>query len=211
MLDAIGLTKKDRDGYRLRPDNGERLRLQIDVAQTLTPTWPAQVEMVIQQWRAVGIAADPRLLERSLFFTRVRNDQHQVVIFSNSGSESLFLYPILALPVDPAGSLMGTAYSQWFASGGTSGTKPDDVDLLRIYDLMRSAPSQPEAERNATAQEIWRLVADKKWQIGLVGQAPGSQGSRIVSDRLENIPARVCISQHCRPPWSARPEQWFYK
>ncbi|MEI7713733.1 MAG: ABC transporter substrate-binding protein [Rhodospirillales bacterium] len=211
MLDAIGLTKKDRDGYRLRPDNGERLRLQIDVAQTLTPTWPAQVEMVIQQWRAVGIAADPRLLERSLFFARVRNDQHQVVIFSNSGSESLFLYPILALPVDPAGSLMGTAYSQWFASGGTSGTKPDDLDLLHIYELMRSAPSQPEAERNATAQEIWRLVADKKWQIGLVGQAPGSQGSRIVSDRLENIPARVCISQHCRPPWSARPEQWFYK
>jgi hypothetical protein len=53
--------------------------------------------MVIQQWRAVGIAADPQLLERSLFFTRVRNasslfftrvrnDRHQVVIFSNSGS-----------------------------------------------------------------------------------------------------------------------------
>ncbi len=211
MLDAIGLTKKDREGYRLRPDNGERLRLQIDVAQTLTPTWPAQVEMVIQQWRAVGIAADLKLLERSLFFTRIRNDQHQMVIFSNSGSESLFLYPVLALPVDPSGSLMGTAYSQWFASGGTSGTKPSDPSLLRIYELMRAAPSLPEAQRNETVQEIWRLVADQKWQIGLVGQAPGSQGSRVVSDRLENIPDRVCISQHCRPPWSARPEQWFYK
>jgi hypothetical protein len=44
-----------------------------------------------------------------------------------------------------------------------------------------------------------------------VGQAPGSQGSRVVSDRMENVPARVCISQHCRPPWSARPEQWFFR
>jgi peptide/nickel transport system substrate-binding protein len=60
--------------------------------------------MVIRQWRAVGIAADPKLLERSLFFSRVRNDQHQMVILSDDGSESLFLYPLLALPVDPAGS-----------------------------------------------------------------------------------------------------------
>ncbi len=211
MLDAIGLTKKDREGYRLRTDNGERLRLQIDVAQTLTPTWPQQVEMVIQQWRTVGIAADLKLLERSLFFTRVRNDQHQMLIFSNSGSESLFLFPVLALPVDPAGSLMGSAWSQWYASDGKAGMKPDDPGMLRVYDLLRLAGSKPEAERNAIAQEIWRIVAEAKWQIGLVGQAPGSQGSRVVSDRLENIPGRVCISQHCRPPWSARPEQWFFR
>jgi len=211
MLDAIGLAKKDREGYRLRTDNGERLRIQVDVAQTLNPTWPQQVEMVIQQWRAVGIAADMKLLERSLFFTRVRNDQHQMVLFSNSGSESLFLFPTLAVPVDPGGSLMGSAYSLWYTSGGTAGLKPEDPALLRVYDLMRTAPSKPEEERNEAAREIWRVIADAKWQIGLVGQAPGSQGNRVVSDRLGNIPERICISQHCRPPWSARPEQWFFR
>ena len=211
MLDSIGLTKKDRDGYRLRTDNGERLRIQIDVAQTLNPTWPQQVEMVIQQWRAIGIAADLKLLERSLFYTRARNDQHQMVIFSNSGSESLFLTPTLVLPVDPQSSLMGGAWSQWFASNGASGIKPDDPDMLRVYDLLRSGSTQKEAERDATAQEIWRIVANAKWQIGIAGQAPGSQGNRIVSNKLENIPGRICISQHCRPPWSARPEQWFFK
>ena len=211
MLDAIGLNKKDSQGYRLRTDNGERLRLQVDVAQTLTPTWPQQVEMVIQQWRAVGIAADLKLMERSLFFTRIRNDQHQMAMFSNSGSESIFLYGVLALPVDPAASLMGTAYSLWFASNGSAGTKPTQPELLRVYELLRLAPSLPEAERNKAAQEIWRLVTDQKYQIGLVGQAPGSQGNRVVSDRLENVAERVCISQHCRPPWSARPEQWYFR
>jgi peptide/nickel transport system substrate-binding protein len=211
MLDAIGLTKKDSEGYRLRSDNGERLRIQIDVAQTLNPSWPQQVEMVIQQWRAVGIAGDLKIFERSLFFTRVRGDQHQMVIFSNSGSDSLYLYPVLALPVDPAASLMGSAYSQWYASGGTKGLKPAQPEMLRVFELMRAAPSQPEAQRNEFAREIWRIVTEQKWQIGLVGQAPGSQGTRVVSDRLENVPGRVCISQHCRPPWSARPEQWFYK
>lgn len=118
---------------------------------------------------------------------------------------------MLALPVEPARSLMGSAYSQWYASGGSAGLKPTDPALLRVYELMRTAPSQPEARRNEFAQEIWLLAADQKWQIGLLGQAPGSQGIRIVSDRVENVPSRVCISQHCRPPWSARPEQCYFR
>ena len=76
---------------------------------------------------------------------------------------------------------------------------------------MRAAPSKPDDERNRMAQEIWRLTANNKWQIGLVGQAPGSQGNRVVSDKVENVASRICISQHCRPPWSARPEQWFFQ
>src|SRR5262249_14932961 len=61
MLDAIGLSKRDKVGFRVRTDNGQRLRLQIDVAQTLTPTWPQQVEMIVQQWKAIGIWADAKL------------------------------------------------------------------------------------------------------------------------------------------------------
>ena len=36
----------------------------------------------------------------------------------------------------------------------------DDEPLARkrIYDLLRSAGSQPEEERNATAREIWRIA-----------------------------------------------------
>ena len=112
---------------------------------------------------------------------------------------------------DPSASIMGAAYAQWYVSGGTRGLQPTDRILLRIYELMQTAPGKPEPERNALAREIWKLIADQKWQIGMVGQAPGSQGARVVTKRLENIPARVCISHHCRPPWSARPEQWFYK
>jgi hypothetical protein len=67
VLDGIGLKKRDAEGFRVRTDNGERLRVQIDVPQTLSPTWPQQAEMIVQQWRAIGIAADMRLLERNLF------------------------------------------------------------------------------------------------------------------------------------------------
>ena len=211
MLDAIGLTKKDSEGYRVRSDNGERLRLQIDVAQTLTPTWPAQAEMIIQQWRAVGIAADAKLLERSLFYTRVRNDQNQMTIFSNGGSESMYLYSVPVLPTDPQSSQLGAGIAQWYVSNGSAGIKPSDPEMLRAFDLMRSASGQKVAVRNKTAQEIWKIHVEQQYSIGLVGLSPANMGTRVVSNRLENVPGRTCISQHCRTPWSGHPEQGFYK
>jgi peptide/nickel transport system substrate-binding protein len=211
MLDAIGLKKKDAEGFRLRTDNGERLRLQIDVAQTLSPTWPQQAEMIIQQWRAIGIWADMRLFERSLFYTRVRNDQNQIVLWSNNGSESMYLYTIPVLPIDPQSSFGGAAYAQWYASNGAIGIKPTDPELLKGFDLLRSAASQPEERRVQIAQEIWKLLVDQVWSIGVVGQSPAYMGTRVVNERLENVPARTCVSQHCRTPWSGHPEQWYYR
>jgi peptide/nickel transport system substrate-binding protein len=211
MLDAIGLSKKDAEGFRLRSDNGQRLRLQIDVGQTLSPTWPQQTEMIIQQWRKIGIWADMKVFERLLFYTRVRNDQNQMVIWSNNGSESLFLYTLPVLPVDPQSSFGGAALAQWYASNGTAGIKPTDAMLLKGFDLLRSAVGQPEARRTEIAQELWRMLVDQVWSIGLVGQSPAYMGTRVVNERLENVPARTCTSQHCRTPWSGHPEQWYYK
>ena len=211
MLDAIGLKKKDAEGFRLRTDNGERLRLQIDVAQTLSPTWPQQAEMIIQQWRAIGIWADMRLFERSLFYTRVRNDQNQIVLWSNNGSESLYLYTIPVLPIDPQSSFGGAAYAQWYASNGAAGIKPTDPELLKGFELLRGAASQPEEKRTEIAQEIWKLLVDQVWSIGVVGQSPAYMGTRVVNERLENVPERTCVSQHCRTPWSGHPEQWYYR
>ena len=211
MLDAVGLAKRDAGGFRLRTDNGQRLRLQLDVGQTLSPTWPQQAEMIVQQWKAVGIAADVKVFERSLLFTRMRNDQHQMMLWTNNGTESLFLYPVLALPADPSTGYFGTANALWYSSDGAAGIKPREPELLRAYELMRRAATEPQEQRDKTAQEIWRLAVDGAWGLGLVGQSPAFMGVRLVSDRLENVPDRVCISQHCRTPWSAHPEQWYFR
>ena len=211
MLDKIGLAKKDSEGYRLRTDNGQRLRLQLDIGQTLSPTWPQQGEMIVQQWKAIGIAVDEKVFERSLLFTRMRNDQHQFLIWTNNGTESLFLYPVLALPVDATTGYFGAANALWYNSNGASGTKPREPELLRAYELLRRAAGEPQEQRDKTAQELWRLIVEQAWGLGMVGQSPAFMGVRLVNDRLENVPERICISQHCRTPWSAHPEQWYFR
>jgi peptide/nickel transport system substrate-binding protein len=167
--------------------------------------------MIRQQWKAIGIDADIKLLERSLFYSRTRLDQNQAAISSNGGSESLFLFTIAALPVDPSTSLNGAGHALWYTTNGAQGIAPTDEAELRAYALYRSAAGLPEAERTKVAQEIWKIAADQVWSIGLVGQSPAYMGTRVVNARLENVPERTCTSQHCRTPWSGHPEQWFYK
>jgi len=211
MLDGLGLTRKDREGYRLRRDNGQRLRLEITVAQTLSPTWPQQAEMIVQHWRQIGIAGDVKVQERSLALTRARNDQTQILLWTNNGTESLYLYPRYCLPVDPTAGVMGNGYALWFASNGERGIRPAEPEMLKAFDLMRQATGQREEERNRTAQEIWKLAVEQQWGIGLVGLSPAFMGVRVVSERLENVPGRTGISQHIRTPWGAHPEQWYFK
>jgi chlorite dismutase len=82
---------------------------------------------------------------------------------------------------------------------------------LKGFEMLRGAVSQPQERRTQIAQEIWKLLVDQVWSIGIVGQSPAYMGTRVVNERLENVPARTCISQHCRTPFSGHPEQWYYR
>jgi peptide/nickel transport system substrate-binding protein len=210
MLDSLGLTKKDGEGFRVRSDNGERLRIQIQAVKAFMP-WPAQAEMVAQQWRKIGIWAEAKEMERNLAFTRARNNEHHIQVWTNGGTEILYLFPRHAIPVDPTEAFMGPEYAVWYASGGKQGRKPDDPNLLKIYDLYGSAAGKQEAERIKIAHDIWKIMADQQYGIGTVGQSPGLMGVRIASNKLGNIPSRVCIAQHCRTPGGSHPETWFFK
>jgi peptide/nickel transport system substrate-binding protein len=210
LLDGIGLTKKDGDGFRLRTDNGERLRIEIMATQSFMP-YPKQGEMIADQWKKIGIWAEVKEVERNLAMTRVRNNDHHIFMWSNGGTELLYLFPRHAIPVDPTEAYMGPLFAQWYASNGAQGEKPVDPNWLKIFDLFRSAASQQTEERYKTAQEIWKILVDQQYGIGIAGQSPAFMGVRLVSNKLGNIPSRVCIAQHCRTPGGSHPETWYFK
>lgn len=211
MLDAIGLSKKDAEGFRLRTDNGQRLRIEILVSQTLSPTWPQQAEMIVQQWRKIGIAGDVRVLERSLADSRLRGDLHQLFMWMNIGTDQMFLQPRYVLPMEPGFGAISASISRWYTSGGTTGTKPSEPEMLKALDIFKAATQLSDTDRVKSAQEIWKLFVEQQWGIGLVGQSPAILGVRVVNTKLGNIPARTCISQHCRTPGGAHPEQWYFR
>lgn len=210
LLDGLGLIKKDSDGYRLRPDNGKRVVIEL-LAIKAFMDWPKHAEMIAQHWRKIGIYGDVKESERGLAFQRVLSGDHHMLVWTNGGTELLYLYPTWALPTDVSNGAYGVEHAKWYASNGTQGTKPTDPMMLKALELFRGAAGQQEADRNKTAQEIWKIMVDQQFHIGVCGQSPALMGVRLASRRLANIPGRVCIAQHCRTPGSSHPESWFYK
>ena len=210
MLDAIGLSKKDSEGFRLRTDNGQRLRFEIQVIASILP-YDKHAEMITAQWRKVGIAADPKLVERNLGYTKLRSSKEQMSMWSGNGAEQVFLKSMMVVPTDPELSMMGNFNALWYVSNGKEGVKPTNAAMLKTMDIMRSAPGLPPEKLKEAGKEIWRLVIDEQYAVGLVGQSPASLGTRVVSNRMGNVPERTCIALHCRSPAGAHPETWYIK
>ena len=211
ILDKLGYTKKDNDGYRLRLDGKGRLRLEmITVPGSFVPYTPMG-EMVKQQWKKIGIDLDIKETERNLAFGKDANDEVQMITWSNDGSEMLYLFARHALPVDAAECHMGMAYAQWFASNGTQGKKPEDPEMLRAMDLFRAAMTQKEEDQIKSAKEIWKIVVEQQWSIGVVGQSPAFMGVRIVKNNMGNVPERQVNAQHARTPYTSGPQTFYFK
>ena len=161
LLDKIGLTKKDGEGYRLRTDGKGRLRIELQTSAGAFIPHTQIAEMIKEQWKKIGIQADLKEMERSLFFTRVAGNEHQIALWANDGSEVLYLFPRHALPVDPAEALMGHPIARWYATSGAAGQGPDDTPLLKALEMFRTADGKKPEERIKIAQEIFKIMIDE--------------------------------------------------
>ena len=64
--------------------------------------------------------------------------------------------------------MMGPFIGRWYASGGAQGVKPEDPQLIKALELYRSAFGQEDAQRVATAKEVWKILAET-YTVGTVG------------------------------------------
>jgi peptide/nickel transport system substrate-binding protein len=211
LLDGLGLTKKDAEGFRMRADGKGRLRLELITVGGQFVEYTKIGEMVKQQWRRIGVDLDVKELERNLAFTRDANNENQLITWATDGSEMLLLFPRHAIPIDAAESHMGMAYAQWYASNGARGTKPEDPEMLKAFDFIRKAYASDEAGQIANAKEAWKIITEQAWSIGTVGQSPAFMGVRLVKNNMGNVPERQINAQHVRTPFSSQPATFYFK
>ena len=78
LLDQVGLDKRDKDGFRLRPD-GKTLQLNIEYWQGITPATDPMLELIKEYWEAVGLKTILKPQERSLHNARQRSSEHGIM------------------------------------------------------------------------------------------------------------------------------------
>ena len=181
LLDAIGLTQRDGDGFRLRPD-GKTLSLLLDSPGEKTATIDS-IELVIEYWGDIGIKAAANHTERSAYRARRNANETQI----NVWEMGFMMYPSnpLFLIASSSGSDFGPDLGVWYNTGGAEGQEPPEAmkEALSAYDQIKQTPDTE--KKNELFHRILELQAENIWVLGLVG---GVKETLIVKNHLRNVP-----------------------
>jgi peptide/nickel transport system substrate-binding protein len=210
MLDAIGLDKKDANGWRLRTD-GSNKALTLEVT-----TWSGQfvqytqiMETIGEMWQKIGIKLIVKEVERGLGIQLNQGNKTQMWAWNNDGSEHMFTFPAHVFPFDER-SANGSLNGLWFQSNGAKGEEPLPF-IKEIMAKWRRAFGVPRAERIKLGREIWEIAADEVHIIGVIGLGPAAMGVRVAKTDLGNIPSRQYNSPDARTPSISRPVTFYWK
>jgi peptide/nickel transport system substrate-binding protein len=208
MLDEIGLTERDGEGFRLRLD-GEQLTINCEYAPVFGP-WAEVTEMVSQYWADVGIRMFPKEESRTLFSERgTEGTVQDMSIWAMDRCAHPLLDPLYWMPRrggTPAS--VGALYWDWWNSDGAQGEEPppEVLQAYEIYEACKTARSEEELEQYST--ELFALNAEEIWFIGVVGLLPHigvvKNNFRNVPDGPENVSDWLCLS-----PGNTTVEQYF--
>jgi peptide/nickel transport system substrate-binding protein len=185
ILDEIGLTERDSQGYRTGP-NGEELRFVLYAYSTVNV--PEACELIAGYWEEVGIKATVKTEAGSLWFSRHNGGQHDM---------SARLTHFGGGPVHPtlnqntfcqAGWLWAPDWVSWIETDGQEGVEPPD-DVKRIREYLGEIQGEPsKTKRDELMMEVFKIHMDNIWSIGVVKDDPKLLQQQIVANRLRNYP-----------------------
>ena len=207
MLDDVGLTDRDSDGFRLRTDgSGKRLSFTVTTMGAAFVEHTKIMEAIKEQLaQNVGIDINIREMERSLIGSYAGANKQQIMSWGNDGSDVLF-FGGWFLP----GGWVSPRLVQWFNSGGKEGVAPSQ-ELQEIYHLLQKGHTVAGDERIALGKDIWRKYLDEVVVAGTVGQAGAVMGIRVVNNNMGNTPERQANLNLLKPPMISSPQTYYFK
>jgi peptide/nickel transport system substrate-binding protein len=205
LLDEMGLTEKDGDGYRLRPD-GERLSITYEYAP-IFGAWGDIGELLSAQWKELGIELLVTEEARQLFYERKQANEHDMGVWTGNGEFNPLIGPRWFLPENNE-SIQATVYAQWFNSNGAEGEEPPEGSDIRktreIYEEIK-VTVDPDKQQELFRQ-ILELNKENLWVLGIATAPPEVV---IVKNYFRNVPDNAVSDWNLLTPGATAPEQYF--
>jgi ABC-type dipeptide/oligopeptide/nickel transport system permease component/ABC-type transport system substrate-binding protein len=214
LLDEVGLSERDRQGYRTFPD-GTGMTWYIDYTAF---TGPGPVQLVVDDWRRVGIRAIPRERGRSLFYAELRNGWPDFIVWSGGGEFLPLVEPRSFAPTS-SDSFQFALWGRWFQQGGFYEAleterlgnflaPPEDHPAYRVLELFDQAFVSPDgSQRRKLLEEIFAINAEQLWSISITSPPP----ILVIKDReLRNVPDMAVQSFVVGSPGNSAPEAFFF-
>lgn len=209
-LDRAGLTARGDDGYRLRFD-GSALTFTVITQQDEVPGIEGQVEaleLIRDNWRAVGVNANIRVADRSLYGAQTEAGDHDAATITSDGGKwaDVYLVPDCFFPRASWSTVYAYAWMAWYLSGGRDGEEPPEATRrqMELYDQLKASIDAD--ERADLMDQILRIAADEFYLIG-INLYPMGYG--IVKNSFHNVPPTMPLSYQYPTPGPTNPEQYF--
>lgn len=214
LLDEIGLTRRDAEGFRTFPD-GTRMTWNIDYTDF---TGEGPVQFVINDWERVGIRARQRDRNRPLFFVEKSALMHDFTVWTG---ESEFHPLVEARSFVPTygETHQAQAYGVWFQQGGLFGADLSDhpgawepapgSPIRRTMEYYAEAKGQtdPEDQRDLMSKAL-DINAEELFTINVSTPPPQLV---VVKDGLRNVPDNALYGAAYRTPGNAGMETYFFE
>ena len=210
LLDKVGLTQKDAEGFRLRGDGSGRVKLSLLVVPGRITDFAAVGEMIKQHWSKIGIELVLDSVASGLAQQRIQANTAQMT-GNSAGTEDVFLFTGTLTPGGGGFSaIMGPPYAQWMSSQGKQGKEPF-ATLKQAMELLEKGRTASEKERIEIGKDLFRLHIDNVFSIGLVSQSLVGGGVRYAKTNLGNVPGRILNSVTLLSPLNSLPQSFYYK
>ncbi|NPV07720.1 MAG: ABC transporter substrate-binding protein [Anaerolineae bacterium] len=181
LLDSIGLDQRDDDGFRLRPD-GERLQLLLECYPSEMGVPAIDIfNQVAMYWQQLGIDAQAREIERSLWSQRANANESMMPSYS--------IAKILWI-LDPGWFVpygwcyWAPAYAQWALNPETGMEPPEEIK--QIIDWYNQLKAEPDEQKRL---ELGRnILARHHENIYIIGTCAIDVQPMIVKNDIVNVP-----------------------
>jgi peptide/nickel transport system substrate-binding protein len=207
LLDGIGLTKRDAEGFRLNKD-GKPFSIEISVVPNFA-SWPDVAQLVAADWQKVGVRTIVQVRERAVHFEM--RDANEIV--TELWNEDTTGFPFTGAPkFDPRtqpGLAIAPLMRQWLQTNGKEGVEPT-AEFKRIVEIIDTGKTVGTEEQTALAKELFTLWSDQAYEVGTVGLTPLVQGVVVINNNLKNVPETLGNDWPLRTPGNANPEQFYF-
>lgn len=200
LLDTLGLTEKDDEGFRLRPD-GKRVAIVVEANED---AYSNTLELIRDNWKDVGVELLARIIDRTQFDNNRDNNSFEMQYTSFDR--------LSVVPSDPRLMLGDDGYAheyyKWYETKGASGIEPPKDSPLRAmwanWDKAAVAASPEEAD--AAVNAMIRTFVEQGYVIGLVGETPALV---IAKDNMKNVRDGLINDDVTRGEGLAFPAQFY--
>ena len=216
LLDGLGLTERDGDGFRKRSD-GQTLAFRITYTDVLGVITPDEIQLVQDYWRAIGLQVSQEVVERSLYEQRVRGGDVEVGVWYVDRSSVVKADPGRYLGLVHDGP-WAPLYAHWCAAQLQPNPAeyqfpieepPPDHPVRKIRDLWEQTQVEPdEATRNALFKQLMDIHKAHPYMIGTVGEDPQPV---VVKNNFFNVGGGFISDDTLRNDGLLNPVQFFMR